>query len=46
MFGEEFYLDGRRIETEDDIREINRRIVALADKLGKRVVATTDSHYT
>ena len=45
-FGEEFYLDGRRIETEDDIREINRRIVALADKLGKRVVATTDSHYT
>ena len=46
MFDEEFYLDGRRIETEDDIREINRRIVALADKLGKRVVATTDSHYT
>ncbi len=25
---------------------MNRRIVALADKLGKRVVATTDSHYT
>lgn len=46
MLEEEFYLDGKRIETEDDLREINKRIVALADKLGKRVVATTDSHYT
>ncbi len=42
----EFYLDGKPIETEDDLREINKRIVALADKLGKKVVATTDSHYT
>ena len=46
MLEEEFYLDGKRVETEDDLRTINKRIVALADKLGKRVVATTDSHYT
>lgn len=46
MLEEEFYLDGKRVETEDDLRAINKRIVALADKLGKRVVATTDSHYT
>lgn len=46
MLEEEFYLDGKRIETEDDLRAINKKIVALADKLGKRVVATTDSHYT
>ena len=46
MLEEEFYLDGKRVETEDDLRAINKKIVALADKLGKRVVATTDSHYT
>ncbi len=46
MLESEFYLDGKRVETEDDLREINKRILALADKLGKRVVATTDSHYT
>ena len=46
MLDEEFYYNGKRIETNDDLRAINKQIVALADKLGKRVVATTDSHYT
>ena len=46
MLEDEFYLDGKRIETEEDLREIDRRIVELADRLGKPVVATTDSHYT
>ena len=46
MLESEFYLDGKRIETDDDLRAINKKIIALADKLGKPVVATTDSHYT
>lgn len=33
------------VNSEEDLRNINRRIVALADKLGKPVVATTDAHY-
>ena len=28
------------------LRDVNRRIVAIADSLGKMVCATTDSHYT
>ncbi|MBR6014828.1 MAG: PHP domain-containing protein, partial [Firmicutes bacterium] len=35
----------RRVQDTEGLRDINRRIVALADKLGKPVVATTDSHY-
>lgn len=46
MLEDEFYLDGKRVESDDDLREINKKILALGDKLGKPVVATTDSHYT
>ncbi len=35
----------RKVEDQEGLREINRKIVALAHKLGKPVVATTDSHY-
>ncbi len=35
----------RRVQDQEGLRDINRRIVALADRLGKPVVATTDSHY-
>ena len=38
-------LEGKRVETEDDIRAINLRIIEIADKLGKPVVATCDAHY-
>lgn len=41
----EYYFEGRRIKTVDDIRDVNRRILEIGDKLGKKVVATTDSHY-
>lgn len=34
-----------KINCIDDIREVNRQIVAIADKLGKMVVATGDVHF-
>ena len=46
MLEEEYYLDGKKIQTENDIRELNKRIIDLADRLGKPCVATTDSHYS
>ena len=33
------------INSEEDLTDINRRLVALADKLGKLVVATGDVHF-
>ncbi|MCI5721909.1 MAG: PolC-type DNA polymerase III, partial [Firmicutes bacterium] len=33
------------VSGEEDIREFNRKVVALGKKLGKPVVATTDAHY-
>lgn len=38
------YPDRRQL-TQEDLRNINRQIVALGDELGKPVVATTDAHY-
>lgn len=34
-----------KIETDEDLRDINRRVVALAEKLGKPLVATCDAHF-
>ncbi|MFR2965162.1 MAG: hypothetical protein ACLTK0_01455 [Anaerovoracaceae bacterium] len=38
------YPERRQLTTED-LKDINRQIVALADEMGKPVVATTDAHY-
>lgn len=38
------YPDRRRL-TVDELKDINRQIVALGEELGKPVVATTDAHY-
>ena len=38
------YPDRRRL-TVDDLKDINRQIVALGEEMGKPVVATTDAHY-
>ena len=33
------------INTDEDLRNINRKVVELAKKLGKPIVATTDAHF-
>ncbi len=40
-----FLIDGVNVRDEEDLRELNRRIVALGEKYGKPVVATCDAHY-
>ena len=37
--------DFPNITTDEDLRDINRKIAALAKKLGKPLVATTDAHF-
>ena len=41
----EFLLRNGTLKSEEDILEINRKIVALADRLGKPCVATCDVHF-
>ena len=34
-----------QMQTEDDLRDLNRKVVEIADRLGKPCVATCDVHY-
>lgn len=40
-----FLVNTGRVRDEDDLKDINRKITALGDKLGKTVVATGDAHF-
>lgn len=45
LINNRFMIEHGMVSGEEELREHNRKIVALADKLGKPVVATTDAHY-
>ena len=45
LINNRFMIENGIVSDWEDLRNINRRIVALADKLGKPIVATTDAHY-
>ena len=45
LINNQFMIDQGMVSGQEELRDHNRRIVALADKLGKPVVATTDAHY-
>lgn len=45
LINNQFMIDQGMVSGQEELREHNRRIVALADKLDKPVVATTDAHY-
>ncbi len=40
-----FLIDGEKVKSDDDLRELNRRIYELGKKYQKPVVATCDAHF-
>ena len=45
LFNNHFLIENGTVRNEEDLKEINRRIIALGKKLGKLVVATCDVHF-
>lgn len=45
LINNRFLVEQGRVSGIEELKNINRHIVNLADKLGKPVVATTDAHY-
>ena len=45
LINNRFLIEQNRVSGYEELQDLNRKIVALADKLGKPIVATTDSHY-
>lgn len=41
----QFYIDKGLLKSDDDLKNINRKIIDLGKNLNKLVVATTDSHF-
>ena len=41
----EFLVREQRVQDDEELRNLNRRVVALGEKLGKPVVATCDVHF-
>ncbi len=40
-----YLIEKGQAATEEDLREFNRKLISLADELGKPVVATCDAHF-
>lgn len=45
LINNQFMIDKRMVESREDLRNFNRRVLACANRLGKMTVATTDAHY-
>lgn len=45
LINNKFLIENGTVTSEDDLKAMNRRVVDMADRLGKPVVATTDAHY-
>ncbi|NLD19760.1 MAG: PHP domain-containing protein, partial [Clostridiales bacterium] len=45
LVNNKFLLDGGHVKDEEELRENNRKIIALGEKYNKPVVATCDAHY-
>ncbi|MBR3755992.1 MAG: PHP domain-containing protein, partial [Firmicutes bacterium] len=45
LINNRFMIENGMVSGYDELKEHNRKIVALGDRLGKLVVATTDAHY-
>ncbi|MBQ3122708.1 MAG: PolC-type DNA polymerase III [Firmicutes bacterium] len=45
LINNQFMIENGSVADREGLKELNRKIIALGDKLGKPVVATTDSHY-
>lgn len=45
LINNRFMIENGMVSGYEDLKEHNRKIVALADRMGKPVVATTDAHY-
>ncbi|MCL1808684.1 MAG: PolC-type DNA polymerase III [Clostridiales bacterium] len=45
LINNQFLIDNKTVSGVEELKEINRRIVELGERLGKPVVATCDAHY-
>ena len=45
LINNQFMLEKGMVETREDLRNLNRRVVECGERLGKLVCATTDAHY-
>ena len=46
IINNQFLIDNGSVKDEEELRDINRQVVRLAEEAGKPVAATCDSHYT